>query len=197
MLNSSLQEIPWAWYITRSSGLVGFLLLYISVLLGLLIRVPYLRKLVPGWFSLQMHCWLSLLALMFVLVHGIALLFDKMFDFSLADIFIPFHSSYEQGLVVLGIIGFYLIFLLVVTSYFKKRISQGFWRAVHFLNVGMYFILVVHALYLGTDMKISLVRNIFLGMQGMLVLSIVLHVFSRIMCRRKIVANSECEIPQQ
>ncbi len=196
MLDSS-QTIPWAWYVTRSSGLVGFLLLYISVLLGLLIRVPYLRKLVPGWFSLQMHCWLSLLALMFALVHGTALLFDKMFDFSFGDIFIPFYTSYEKDLMALGIIGFYLMLLLVATSYLKNGISQNFWRAAHFLNIGMYFILIIHALYLGTDMKIAWVRDIFLGMQGVLIFFIILHIFSRIICRRKTVANSECEIPQQ
>lgn len=196
MLNVSSQGIPWAWYVARSSALVGFLLLYVSVLLGLLIRVSYLRKLVPAWFSMQMHCWLSLLAWLLALVHGTTLLFDKMFNFSLADIFIPFHISFEKDLVALGIIGFYLMLLLVTTSYLRKGISQTFWRAAHFLNIGMYFILVVHALYLGSDMKIELVRNIFLGMQGVLVIFIILHIIARIQCRLKKSASAECEIPQ-
>lgn len=196
MDNTLTQVIPWAWYVARSSALVGFLLLYVSVLLGLLIRVPYSRKLVSAWFSVQMHCWLSLLAWLLVLVHGTALLFDKMFNFSLADIFIPFHSSFEKDLIALGIIGFYLMLLLVATSYLRNGISQVFWRAVHFLNIGMYFILVIHALYLGSDMKIALVRNIFWGMQGVLAIFIILHIIARIQCRLRKSVSAECEIPQ-
>lgn len=192
MFDGVSQEVPWAWYMVRSAGLVGFLLLYISVILGLMIRVPYIRKLVSGQISFQMHCWLSLLAWILALLHGSGLLFDKYLKFSFADVFVPFSSGYETNLVSLGIIGFYLMLLLVVTSYVKNMVANSFWRAVHFLNMGMYFILAIHALYLGSDMKIELVRNIFWGMQGVLVIFIILHIIARISCRVR--KSQECEI---
>lgn len=160
--NSSLQqnqvqdqksEIPWAWFVTRASGLVAFLLLYISIFLGLTIRIPIFRKIFSPLYSLKIHCWISLQATLFALVHGSALLFDRAFKFSLVDVFVPFSSKFEPNLVALGILGFYLMIILVMTSYGRKFISQKIWRITHFTNIVLYGAVFAHALYLGTDLK--------------------------------------------
>lgn len=160
--NSSENETPWAWYVSRASGLVGFALLYISIFLGLVIRLPFLHKYFKPLLAMNGHCWISLQAAVLALVHGIALTFDKYLSFRLTDIFLPFSSSYKPALVALGTISFYLMIILVVTSYGRKYLSQKIWRTIHFFNIALYVFTIIHAYNLGTDMKNDIIANVFI-----------------------------------
>ena len=116
-------EPSWGWYVTRAAGLVGFLLLAISIFLGAGIGVPGLRKWLAAFYGAKVHCWISLQALLFALIHGLALLFDKYMGFGLKDIFIPLAARFNPGMVALGTIGFYIMLVIVVSSYLRKKIS--------------------------------------------------------------------------
>lgn len=177
---SSQNETPWAWYISRVSGLVGFALLYVSIFLGLTIRVSFLRKIFTPLYAMQGHCWIALQATIFAFVHGIVLIFDRFLGFGFIDVFVPFASSYKPSLVALGTIGFYLMVIITASSYGRRFISQKLWRALHFLNILLYVGVVAHALLLGTDLKIPIVRNIFIVANLLLVLLMLVNMFSRI-----------------
>jgi predicted ferric reductase len=171
------------WYLTRSSALVGYFLLWISIFLGLSIRAPLLNRIIKPIYSVRMHSWISLQALIFAAVHGLSLLGDKYANFSLGNIFIPFFP--QVGIVVnpeflaLGIISFYIMVILVVTSYFRNNISHSLWRGVHFLNIGLFIIVFIHALYLGTDMKSGLVRFAFIYANVFLAILFVINLIAR------------------
>ncbi|EKE20335.1 MAG: ferric reductase family protein [uncultured bacterium] len=177
---NSQSEIPWVWYLSRVGGLVAFLLLYISIFLGLTIRIPLLRKIFSPIYSVGLHCLISLYATLFALLHGTVLIFDKMIGFKLYDVIIPFVSKFETNLIALGILGFYLMVILVATSYGRKLISQKLWRATHFTNIVLYVIVLVHAVKLGTDLKNPLVFDIFLWANAFLVLVILYNIELRI-----------------
>lgn len=177
---SKVAEVPIPWYVSRASGLMAFLLLYISIFLGLTLRVPLLRKIFLPIYSMKIHCWISLQALLFAFVHAIALIFDKWLGFKLVDLFIPFASQYKPEMTALGVFGFYLMVILIVTSYGKKFISQKIWRITHFTNIVLYGIVFVHALYLGTDLKGELFRNIFILANAGLVFLILINLELRI-----------------
>lgn len=187
-------EIPWDWYIIRASALVGFLLLYISVFIGTVSCLPGIKKYFLRLRSLNFHCWISLQALIFAVAHAVALLFHQYIEFSLADILIPFHSSFKPVLTGLGTIVFYLIIILVATSYARKYFSQKIWRKIHFLNIALYVFSIIHALLLGTDLKSGLLREIFIWANGILILLLFLNMIYRIWSRMK---NRPiiCEIP--
>jgi len=178
-------QIPWDWYIVRASALVGFLLLYVSIFVGTVSCLPWIKKYFLRLKSLNFHCWISLQALIFALIHGVALLFHKFIPFSLADILIPFHASYEPLLVALGTISLYLMIILIATSYGRKYISQKVWRAIHFLNIALYAFSIVHALFLGTDLKSGLLREIFIWANGVLIFLLIYNIFYRIGLRMK------------
>jgi predicted ferric reductase len=178
-------QIPWDWYIVRASALIGFLLLYISVFIGTVSGLPGIKKYFLRLRSLNFHCWISLQALIFALVHGITLLFHKFIPFSLADILIPFHSNFEPLLVALGTISLYLMIILVVSSYARKYISQKLWRAIHFLNIALYAFSIIHSLYLGTDLKSGILREIFIWANGILILLLLFNMIHRIWSRAK------------
>lgn len=187
-------QIPWDWYIIRASALVSFLLLYISIFFGTVSGLPGIRKYFLRLRSLNFHCWISLQALIFAVAHAIALLFHQYIEFSLADILIPFHSSFEPVLTGLGTIVFYLIIILVVTSYARKYISQKVWRSIHFLNIALYAFSIIHALYLGTDLKSGMLREIFIWANGILIVLLAYNMFYRIWSKIK-KREVVCEIP--
>jgi methionine sulfoxide reductase heme-binding subunit len=174
------KEMPWAWYVARTGGLVGFLLLYFSMLLGLAIRTPILNKIIKPKYSCRPHCWISLQALIFAFLHGFSLLFDKYLSFGFKDILVPFSSKFSPLFLSLGIISFYLIIILVVSSYLRRFIPDKLWRFLHSLNVALYIFTLIHALFLGTDLKVPLIRNVFLAMNGFLILLLVINLFFRI-----------------
>jgi methionine sulfoxide reductase heme-binding subunit len=173
-------NIPWDWYIVRASALVGFLLLYISIFVGTVSGLSGVKKYFLRLRSLNFHCWISLQALIFAAAHAIALLFHRYIEFSLADVLIPFHSSFEPVLTGLGTIVFYLVIILVATSYARKYFSQKIWRTIHFLNIILYIFVMIHAFYLGTDLKTGMLREIFIWANGILLLLLLFNLLSKI-----------------
>jgi len=75
---------------------------------------------------------------------------------------------------------------LIITSYSRKLMSQKIWRAVHFTNIVLYAIVFVHALYLGTDLKVELFRNIFIWANAFLVLLMLVNMELRLADARRI-----------
>lgn len=188
-------QIPWDWYIVRASALIGFLLLYVAVFAGTVSCLPGIRRFFLRLRSLNFHCWISLQALVFAAIHGAALLFDKIVPFNLADVLVPFHSAYQPFLVALGTISFYLMVILVVSSYARRYISQKFWRGLHFLNIVLYVFSVAHAFFLGTDLQSGLLRNVFIWANVFLILlliyNIIYGIWSRIRKREVVCALPE------
>ncbi|MFA6973676.1 MAG: hypothetical protein WC238_03000 [Parcubacteria group bacterium] len=155
------QETPWAWYVTRAAGLIGFIFLWLTILLGLSIRNPLLKKIVAPVYSFDAHCFLAVMAVFWALVHGTSLLFDQVVDFGVKDIAIPFFSKTEfvdVNFLALGIMAFYMLLIMTVTSYLRNHIKHWIWRALHFLHPVAFVFIVIHGYRLGTDMK-----NVWIG----------------------------------
>lgn len=185
-------DVPYAWYLARSSALVGFFLLYLSIFLGLAIQIPLLNRIIKPFYSLKIHCWISFQALIFAAVHGVSLLFDQFISFNWKNILIPFYplteiqaQQIDVGFLALGIVGFYIMLLLVASSYLRKGLSTSLWRAVHFLNVGLYIIVIIHSLYLGTDLKNpGVARDIFIYANGFLIVLFIINIIIRLVKSR-------------
>jgi len=139
------------WYLSRSAGTVGYLLLAGSTIWGLLLSSKIIKETVSAALSLAMHNILSWLAIAFTGVHIVSLLFDNFFSYKLTDLLVPFVGPYKPGWVGLGVIGFYLMMLTSVSFYFRKQIGQKRWRSLHYLTFAVYALGTVHGLTAGTD----------------------------------------------
>ena len=65
------------WYVTRASAIVAWVLLVLSVLLGILLSTRVLRpRDNPGWL-LDLHRWMSGLSVSFVALHMLSLYIDE------------------------------------------------------------------------------------------------------------------------
>jgi predicted ferric reductase len=139
------------WFVTRSSGMIAYLLMWLSTVWGLAISNKILSPVLQGIFSFDFHEVLSLLAIGFTVLHIGVLLFDPYLPFSLTQILVPFVSTYRSPWVAIGIIGFYLMLLVSVTFYLRRRIGQKAFRAIHFASYLSYVGVTLHSVFTGTD----------------------------------------------
>ena len=161
LLASIAQETPWAWYIARAAGILSFIFLWLTIFLGLSIRNPWLKKIIAPIYSFDFHCFTAALAVFWSLVHGTGLLFDTMLGFGVKDVFIPFFSQttlIDTRPLALGIVAFWMMVVMTITSYLRGHMSHWLWRVLHFMNPLAFIFIVIHGYGIGTDMK-----NVYIG----------------------------------
>jgi len=151
------------WYITRAAGWVAYFLLWFSMVWGLVIPTKFLEKFLSPTFAVDFHEYLSLLSIGFVILHVTVLLFDQYLPFTLAQILVPFMSTYRPLWVGLGVIGAYLSLLVTVTFYLRKKIGQKRFKSIHTLSILAYLGVVLHAFFAGSDSSLAAVQLIYLS----------------------------------
>lgn len=145
-----------AWYLTRASGVVGYLLMTASTLWGLLLSTKLAKQLVPPWLSLAMHNYLSWAAIGLAAFHAFVLLFDSYYTYTVANLLIPFTGPYNPMWVGIGTIGFYIMLITAVSFYVRKQIGQKNWRRLHYLTFIAYIMSTLHGFMAGTDSALLL-----------------------------------------
>jgi methionine sulfoxide reductase heme-binding subunit len=138
------------WYIARSSGIVAYLLLSSSVVLGALMagRAKFVW---PRFAVEEVHRFLALLAGVFVVVHGSALLLDTVVPISLKQELVPFSSAYRPFAVALGVLAAELMAAVGITNLFRARLPHTVWRRAHYLTLAVWGLATLHGLLAGTD----------------------------------------------
>ena len=159
------------WYIARAAGLVSWTLLAAATLWGLALSTKVLGKRPrPNWL-LDMHRWLGGTALAFTAVHVIALLGDQYTHFGLSSILVPLASKWHPVAVAWGVVAFYILLAVELTSLAKARISKKLWRYVHTGSFLLFVMATIHGLAAGTDTKslgarivVIAVSSVFVGL---------------------------------
>lgn len=149
------------WYATRAAGLAGYMLLWLSTLWGLAVATKIFDPVLHRAFTFDAHEFLSLLAIGFIAVHVGVLLFDSYLPFSLADILVPFLSSFRMLWVGIGIIGMYLTLLVTITFYLRTKIGYKAFRAIHLSSFLAYAAVTVHSIFSGTDTGLVSTRLVY------------------------------------
>ncbi|MCB0181144.1 MAG: ferric reductase-like transmembrane domain-containing protein [Anaerolineae bacterium] len=139
------------WFISRSSGVLAYILLTLGVMWGLIQSGAILRPTIPPLLALGLHSFLNWGALAMSALHGLILLGDNFIKLSLKDVAIPFASSYEPMLVGLGMLSFYLMFLLSSSFYARKWLGQKTFRLLHYASYPTFLLVTWHSIGLGTD----------------------------------------------
>jgi DMSO/TMAO reductase YedYZ heme-binding membrane subunit len=148
-----------AWDVARAGGLVAWGLATASVVWGLALSTRLARRRPwPAWL-LDLHRFLGALAVIFTGVHVGAILVDSYTNFGLADVLVPFSASWHPAAVAWGIVAFYLMLAVELTSLARGRIGRRWWRRIHFGSFALFAFATVHAVMAGTDMTTELVLS--------------------------------------
>lgn len=139
------------WYITRASAIVAWVLLTLSALWGILLKTRILRGADnPDWLKV-VHRFISSLAMLMVITHVVSLWMDSYIEFTVADLLIPFASSFEPLAVALGVIAMWVMVIVWITSVAMPWLPQGVWKAIHFTSYLSLFAVALHSGMVGSD----------------------------------------------
>ena len=141
-----------AWDLTRVSGIVAYVLMWLSVVFGLIITNRMARLWPGGPAAFDLHQFTSLLGLAFSLFHAVVLLGDSYIKYSLLQIVLPFASlNYQPIWVGLGQIAFYILIPVTLSFYVRRSVGPEFWRLIHFGSFIAFAFITLHSLIAGSD----------------------------------------------
>jgi methionine sulfoxide reductase heme-binding subunit len=141
------------WYLTRSTGAVALVLLTLAIALGVLDVKRFSTPRWPRFVVDSLHRNVSLLAMVFLVLHILTSVLDSFAPISLVDAFVPFAGSYRPFWLGLGAISFDLLLAVTFTSLLRKRMGYASWRAIHWLTYASWPIALLHGLGTGSDVK--------------------------------------------
>jgi DMSO/TMAO reductase YedYZ heme-binding membrane subunit len=141
------------WYVARATGVMAWGLSTAAVLWGLFLHTRALGKNPTAPWLLDLHRHLGGLTVLFVLAHMGALVADSFVHFSWAELLVPMSSSWQPGAVALGIVAFYGLLAVEITSLLKARISKKVWVRVHLTSYLTFILATAHGVWAGTDMN--------------------------------------------
>jgi predicted ferric reductase len=141
------------WYLTRSTGAVSLLLLSFAIVLGVADVERWSTPRWPRFVVDSLHRNVSLLAMVFLVVHILTSVLDSFAPISLTDAFIPFVGAYRPLWLGLGAVSFDLLLAVTITSLLRQRMGFASWRAVHWLTYASWPIALMHGFGTGSDVK--------------------------------------------
>ncbi|KXB04455.1 hypothetical protein AKJ50_02370 [candidate division MSBL1 archaeon SCGC-AAA382A13] len=149
------------WYIVRFMGILAYAFLSLTVMIALLRKLNLNRfdKLV-GY-----HHDISYLAVIFSFLHVMNTIWENyMWRLDIGEIFWVNFSSRINTFISLGVISFYLMVVVESTSILeriKNYLNQKNWYFTHLLSYLVYIFVVIHSLFLGTDIAYLNFEGIF------------------------------------
>lgn len=140
------------------AGLIALCLLTLNILLGLLLSVKYQpKKHFPyrHFNTFKIHNWTGYTALCVAGLHPILLLFSSTAGFGIRDILFPVWSPTQPLENTLGAAAFYLLAVVVITSYFRVKLGRKLWKSLHYLAYVTAALFFVHGLLTDPNLKNS------------------------------------------
>ena len=147
----TLDQAP-LWYLSRSTGIVSFVLVTVALCLGIASTQRALAS--PRWprFATQgLHRNVSLLGLAFLAVHVVATVADDYVDISWWTAVVPGASHYRGTWVALGTTAFDTVVIVIITSLYRLRMNATYWRWLHWTVYAAWPLAWLHFLKTGTD----------------------------------------------
>ena len=139
------------WFITRAAAIAAYFILFLMIVMGEKMASGYLYRFISPPRAWLIHKYLGVSFGIAVLTHILALLADNFMSFGVWDIFIPFHAPYRPLAVALGIGGFYLVIIILISSLLDRFQHRPIWRLLHFLTYPLFVLGLFHGILAGSD----------------------------------------------
>ena len=141
------------WYASRDTGVIALALLTVVMVLGMVInrqgRLPGL----PRYGATSLHRSVSLLSVVFVVLHVVTALADPYVTVGIAASVVPFVSPYEPFWLGLGAVSADLMLALIVTSLLRGHLPRRVWRVVHWLAYLSWPVAFAHSVGSSPDLR--------------------------------------------
>lgn len=173
------KDVKVFWYISRATAIMSYLILWFSMVWGLLITGRITGRQPGPAGANDLHKFTSIFGLGLGLFHGLLLTADKYLHPQLAQIFIPFSvQNYRPNWVGLGQINLYLWAVLLLSYFIRKWIGQKTWRVMHYLTFVVFALSFFHGVFSGTDTSTTWMTAIYWITGGSIVFLLFYRIFS-------------------
>jgi predicted ferric reductase len=175
------------WYLSRASAWVAFVLLWLSMAMGLLITNRLARVWPGGPTAFDLHQFVSLVALAFTVFHALILLGDHFIGYDARTLLVPFAShAYRPISVGLGQLGLYGMAVVGLSYYVRRYIGQRRWRLLHYLSFAVFLMALGHGVASGTDTSAVWAQGVYWASAGSLVFLTLYRVLAGMAQPRKV-----------
>jgi hypothetical protein len=140
-----------SWEVARVGGLLAYLLTTVSVAIGLLLSLKAHSARWPRFITNELHRHVTLLSLVFIAVHSVAVLVDPFTGFNLGEVLLPMASHYRPLWIAFGIVGAYLALAIWLSEYVRGSVGYAWWHRFHMLAFVFFLLGTVHGLGSGSD----------------------------------------------
>jgi len=140
-----------SWEVARVGGFVAYLLSTASVALGLLLSLKAHSPRWPRFITNELHSHVSLLLLVFIGLHSLAVLVDPFTGFGLREVLLPMASHYRPLWIGFGIVATYLAIAVWLSLYARRFVGYAWWHRFHMLAFVIFLLGTVHGLGAGSD----------------------------------------------
>lgn len=154
MKRCTVGSIAWTWLGIRASGVTAWALLTAVVLWGILLKTQLLGRLASPMRLLDLHRWLGVVAVLFLAVHMVLLMFDSFMRFTIWQLLVPGLAPNEPLAYGLGALAFWL--LIPVTFLGRIRAKMGlvgnaWFKRAHLIAYAAWPFATAHYVLAGTD----------------------------------------------
>ncbi|MGE5334438.1 MAG: ferric reductase-like transmembrane domain-containing protein [Nitrososphaerota archaeon] len=177
---TSANANPFLWFVTRAAATSAYITLSVTVMIGLLrslARVSRLRNSRVLWLLDELHPYLAVLTLAFVVLHLLSLIFDPLIPFSLINLVLPFDQPYRPFAVDLGVLALYGLVIVWLSSWMKRRIAYTSWRTLHYTSFIAFVLVTFHGIFAGSDAAEPWMRLLYVSIAGVVTLLILVRLF--------------------
>lgn len=122
------------------------------MLTGIAPRTQILNFLAANRAVRALHDFTPWIVVPAAVTHVVALLFDATARVGVVDLFVPFRMSYGQLAIGLGTISLDVLLVVLVTTWVRRRMSNGAWQWFHRLSYVGFATMFLHAILSGTDL---------------------------------------------
>jgi hypothetical protein len=140
-----------SWEIARAGGMLAYVLSSASVVIGLLVSLKLRSPSWPRFLTTELHRFVTVLALVFTAIHGLAVWLDPFTGFTPTEVLVPMASHYRPMWIAFGIVGGYLLLAVWGSEYVRRWIGYAWWRRFHYAAFAVFALGTLHGIGAGSD----------------------------------------------
>lgn len=164
-----------SWEVARVGGMLALVLATASVLIGLALSLKVRSTHFPRFITNELHRYVSLLTLAFVVVHGLAVWVDPFTGFTPSEVLVPLAAHYRPLWLAMGIVSGYLMVAVYLSEKVRSRIGYAWWRRFHGISFLVFGLGLLHGLGSGSDSTAAWALATYLICSGSVALLLILR----------------------
>lgn len=140
-------DLQLLWFVSRATGFVSLSLFSAVLILGMATAGRASGRRLSRAGVLRLHRQMSLVALVFLVLHIVTAILDSYVDIGRLAVIVPFSSRYATFWVGLGTIAVDLMIAIAISSLLRSRLPRSVWKCIHLTAYAMWAASAVHGLF--------------------------------------------------